>query len=65
VKNEEVSHCLKEDRSGLHKTKHRKAKWICQILRRNCLLKHVIEEETERDRKIEVTTRRIQLLGDL
>jgi hypothetical protein len=47
VKNEEVSHGLKEDRSGLHQIKHRKAKWICQNLRKNCLLKHVIEDEIE------------------
>ena len=46
--NKEALHSLKEDRSGLHQIKHRKTKWICQILRRNCLLKHVIEEELDR-----------------
>jgi len=44
VKNEEVSHGFKEERSGLHQMKYRKAKWICQILRRICLLKYIIEE---------------------
>jgi hypothetical protein len=32
-----------EERNILHTTKRKKAKWIGHILRRNCLLKHVIE----------------------
>jgi hypothetical protein len=36
--------------------KSRKANWIGHILRRNCILKHVIERKTEET--IEVTERR-------
>jgi hypothetical protein len=63
VRNEEVLHRVKEGRKILHTIKRRKANWIGHILRRNCLLKHVIEE------KVEVTGRRgrihKQLLDDL
>jgi hypothetical protein len=47
VRNEEVLHRVKEERNVLHITKTRKANWIGHILRRNCLLKHVIEEKLE------------------
>jgi hypothetical protein len=47
VKNEEVLHRVKEERNILHKIKRRKANWIGHILRRNCLLKHVIEGKLE------------------
>jgi hypothetical protein len=43
VRSEEVLHRVKEDRNTLHTVKRRKANWIGHILRRNCLLKHVIE----------------------
>jgi hypothetical protein len=43
VRNEEVSHRVKEGRNIVHTIKRRKANWIGHILRRNCLLKHVIE----------------------
>jgi hypothetical protein len=39
----------------LKTVKRRKANWIGHILRRNCLLRHVIERNMQR---IEVTTRR-------
>jgi hypothetical protein len=52
VKNEEVLHGVKEERNILHTIKRRKANWICHILHRNCLLRHVIEG------RIEVTGRR-------
>jgi replicative superfamily II helicase len=42
VRNEEVLHRVKEDKSILQ-TIRRQANWIGHILRRNCLLKHVIE----------------------
>jgi hypothetical protein len=48
---------------GLHTIKRRRANWIIHVLRRNSLLKHVIEgkiEGTERRRR-----RRKQLLGGL
>jgi hypothetical protein len=47
VKNKEVLHRVKEERNILHTTKRRKANWIGHILRRNCLLKHVIEGKLE------------------
>jgi hypothetical protein len=33
---------VKEERNIVHTIKRRKANWIGHILRRNCLLKHVI-----------------------
>jgi hypothetical protein len=58
---------VKDERNILHTTKRRKASWIGHILRRNCLLKHVIEGKIAG--RIEVTRRRgrrrKQLLDDL
>jgi hypothetical protein len=58
---------VKEERNILHTIKRRKAKWIGHILRRNCLLKHVIEGKLEG--RIEMTGRRErrckQMLDDL
>jgi hypothetical protein len=66
VKNE-VLHTVKEERNIVHTIKRSKANWIGHILRRNCLLKHVIGGEIER--RIEVKgrrgRRRKQLLGYL
>jgi hypothetical protein len=47
VRNEEVLHRVKEVRNIVHTIKRRKANWIGHILRRNCLLKHVIEGKLE------------------
>jgi inosine/xanthosine triphosphate pyrophosphatase family protein len=47
VRNEEVLHRVKEERNIVHTIKRRKANWICHIVRRNCLLKHVIEGKLE------------------
>jgi hypothetical protein len=67
VRNEQVLHRVKEQRNIVHTIKRRKANWICHILRRNCLLKHVIEGKLEG--RIEVMgrrgRRRKQLLDDL
>jgi hypothetical protein len=67
VRNEEVLHRVKEERNTVHTIKRRKANWIGDILRRNCLLKQVIEGKLEGS--IEVTgirgRRRKQLLDDL
>jgi hypothetical protein len=64
---QEVLHRVKEERNILHTIKRRKANWISHILRRNCLLKHVIERKLEG--RIEMTgrrgRRRKQLLDDL
>ena len=46
VENEEILQRVKEERNILHTIKRRKANWIGHILRRVCLLKHVIEGKT-------------------
>ena len=43
VRNEEVLHRAKEDRNILLTITRRKANWISHILRRNCLMKQVVE----------------------
>jgi len=47
VRNEEVLLRVNEQRNILHKISKRKADWIGHILRRNCLLKQVIEGKIE------------------
>jgi hypothetical protein len=63
----EVLHRVKEERNIVHTIKRRQANWSGHILRRNCLLKHVIEGKLEG--RIEMTgrrgRRRKQLLDDL
>jgi hypothetical protein len=58
---------VKEERNIVHTIKRRKANWIGHILRRKCLLKHVIEGTLEG--RIGMTgrrgRRRKQLLDDL
>jgi hypothetical protein len=39
---------IQAERNILHTTKRTKAKWIGHILRRNCLLKHVIFRKIEK-----------------
>jgi len=56
VRNEEVLLRVKEQRNILHEISKRKANWIGHILRRNCLLKQVIEGRIKGG--IEVTGRR-------
>jgi hypothetical protein len=56
VRNEEVLRRVKEERNIIHTTDRMKANWIGQILRRNILLKHIIEEEIEG--RMDVTGRR-------
>jgi hypothetical protein len=61
VKNEAL-HRVTEERNVLHTIKRRNNKWVGNILRRKCLLKHVTEGRTGRRRR----GRRIkQLLNDL
>ena len=43
----EVLHRVKEERKILQTIERRKANWIGNILRRNCLLRHVIEGTVE------------------
>jgi len=52
VRKEEVLHRVKEKKNVLYILQIRKGKWIDDILLRNCLLKHGMEE------KIEVLERR-------
>ena len=56
VRNEEVLLRVNEQRNILHEIRKRKANWIGHILRRNCLLKQVIEGKTKGE--MEVTRRR-------
>jgi hypothetical protein len=43
----EVLHRDKEERNILRTIKKRKADWIGHILRRNCVLKHIMEGKTQ------------------
>ena len=67
VRNEEVLLTVNEQKNILHEIRKRKANWIGHILRRNCLLKQVIEGKIKG--QIEVTKRRgrrrKKLLDDL
>jgi hypothetical protein len=67
VRNEEVLHRVKEERNIIPTIKRRKTNWIGHILRRNCLLNHVIEGKLEG--RMEMTgrreRRRMQVLDDL
>ena len=67
VRNEEVLNRVQEHRNIQHTIKERKANWIGHILRKNWVLKHVIEGKLEG--RIEVTGRGArrskQLLDDL
>jgi hypothetical protein len=49
---EELLSRVTTGRSILQKIKRRKATWVGHMLRRNCLLKHVIEGKRERERRI-------------
>jgi hypothetical protein len=67
VRNEDVLLRVKEQRNILHEISKRKANWIGHILRRNCLLQHVINRKIKGG--IEVIgrrgRRRRKLLDDL
>ena len=67
VRNEEVLLRVKEQKNILHEISKRETNWIGHILRRNCLLKQVIEGKIKEG--IEVTGRRgrrhRKLLDDL
>ena len=47
VRSEEVLLRVSDQSNILHTIKRRKANWIGHILRRNCLLKHVIKGKVE------------------
>jgi hypothetical protein len=67
VRNEEVVLRVNDRRNILHEISKRKSNWIGQILRRNCLLRQVIEGKIKGG--VEVTgwrgRRRRKLLDDL
>ena len=67
VRNEDMLLRVNEQRNILHEIRKRKANWIGHILRRNCLLKQVIEGKIKGE--VEVTRRRgrrrRELLDDL
>jgi hypothetical protein len=67
VRNEEVLHRVKGERNIIHTVKRRKVDWIGHILRRNCLLKHILEGKIDGGTEVTGTRGRIrkQLLGDL
>ena len=56
MRNEKVLLRVNEQRNILHEIRNRKANWIGHILRRNCLLKQVIEGKIKG--QLEVTRRR-------
>jgi hypothetical protein len=56
VRSEEVIHRVKEERNIIRTVNSRKANWIGHILRRNCLMKHVIEGKIGRDWKARKNT---------
>ena len=53
MRNEEVLLRVKEQRNILHKISNQKANWIGHILRRNCLLKQVIEGKIKGEIKLQ------------
>jgi hypothetical protein len=64
VRNEEVLLRVNEQRNILHEIRKRKANWIGHTLRRNCLIKQVIEGKIKGE--MEVTRRRCKkLMNDL
>jgi hypothetical protein len=65
VRNEEVLQEVKEESNILQTTNRRKANWIGHMLRRNCLLKHVIEGKKRREVTGRRGKRRRLLLDDL
>ena len=63
MRNEEMLLRVNEQRNILHEIRKRKANLIGHILRRNCLLKQVIEGKIKGE--MEVARRRKKLLDDL
>jgi hypothetical protein len=58
VRNGEVLHRVKEERNILQTIKRRNTNWIDHILRRNCLLKHVIEGKIRGKERSDEKTRK-------
>jgi hypothetical protein len=47
VSNEAVLHRVKQERNMIHTVTRREANWIGHILRRKCILKHIIKGKIE------------------
>jgi hypothetical protein len=62
VENKEILHTVEKETNVLHTIKCRKANCIGHVLRRQCLLKHIIERKIERTERR--GRRRNQLLED-
>jgi len=62
VRNEDVLHKIKEKENILQTVKRRQANWIGHVLRKKCLLKHVVVEKATRTGRR--GKRRNQLLDD-
>jgi len=58
VRNEEVLHRGNEQRNIIHEIRKWKANWIGHILRRNCLLKQVIEGKIKGEVEVTRKTRK-------
>jgi len=54
----EVLRKIKKERNILHTIQRRKADWICHILLRNCLLRHVTEGKQKVDNSNDGKTRK-------
>ena len=67
MRNEEVLHIVREEVNILYAVKIGKANWIGYILRRNCLLRHIIDGKIEERMQIMRRRggRRKPLLDDL
>jgi hypothetical protein len=63
VRNEEMLLRVNEQRNIQHEKRKQKANWIGRILRRNYLLKQVIEGKIKGE--IEVTRRRMKVQNDI
>jgi len=51
VRNEEIRNGVKNEKEILYAIKQRNANWAGHILRRNCPLKHTVEEKIEERRR--------------
>ena len=58
VRNEDVLLRVNEQRNILHEIRKQKANWIGHILRRNCLLKQVIEGKKKGRHRSDKKTRK-------
>ena len=65
MRNEEVLRSVGEERTMIRTIRQRKANWSEHILRRDCLLRDIIEGKLEANGIHRVGRRKIQILDDL